>query len=99
MYGDKKPRAQACRCFLLPSLPLPSLPWTHIPLVVPSYPFVRYLIQHVLNFSPPFSFAPDVFSFGILLWQLATGEMMPYGTCTVPQILVGVSQGVVRSGP
>uniref|UniRef100_A0A7S0RJE4 Protein kinase domain-containing protein n=1 Tax=Chlamydomonas leiostraca TaxID=1034604 RepID=A0A7S0RJE4_9CHLO len=40
--------------------------------------------------------ASDVYSFGILLWQLATSEVMPYGKLTVQQILVGVSQGTLR---
>ncbi|GFR51770.1 hypothetical protein Agub_g14226, partial [Astrephomene gubernaculifera] len=39
--------------------------------------------------------ASDVFSYGILLWQLVTGDVMPYGKCTVQQILVGVSQGTL----
>ncbi|GFR51773.1 hypothetical protein Agub_g14229 [Astrephomene gubernaculifera] len=37
--------------------------------------------------------ASDVFSFGILLWQLVTSEPVPYSKLTVPQILIGVSQG------
>ena len=40
----------------------------------------------------------DVFSFGMLLWQLVTSEPIPYGKLTVPQILLGVSQGTVRAG-
>ncbi|KAG2492505.1 hypothetical protein HYH03_009170 [Edaphochlamys debaryana] len=40
--------------------------------------------------------ASDVYSFGILLWQLVTGEVMPYGKCSVHQILFGVSQGTLK---
>ncbi|KXZ53857.1 hypothetical protein GPECTOR_6g775 [Gonium pectorale] len=40
--------------------------------------------------------ASDVFSFGILLWQLVTSEPIPYGKLTVPQILLGVSQGTLK---
>jgi hypothetical protein len=38
----------------------------------------------------------DVFSFGMLVWQLVTSEPIPYGKLSVPQILLGVSQGTVR---
>ena len=40
----------------------------------------------------------DVYAFGILLWQLVTSEVMPYGNLTVGQILLGVSQGTVSCG-
>ncbi|KXZ53856.1 hypothetical protein GPECTOR_6g774 [Gonium pectorale] len=40
--------------------------------------------------------ASDVFSFGVLLWQLVAGETMPYGKRTVQQILLGVAQGTLK---
>ncbi len=40
----------------------------------------------------------DVFSFGILLWQLLTSEPVPYKDLSVPQILLGVAQGTVGPG-
>ncbi|KAG2492506.1 hypothetical protein HYH03_009171 [Edaphochlamys debaryana] len=40
--------------------------------------------------------ASDVFSFGILLWQLVTSEPVPYGKLSVPQILLGVSTGSLK---
>ncbi|GIL64007.1 hypothetical protein Vafri_17993 [Volvox africanus] len=40
--------------------------------------------------------ASDVFSYGILLWQLVTSEPVPYSKLTVPQILMGVAQGNLK---
>ncbi|GLC66708.1 hypothetical protein PLESTF_000463500, partial [Pleodorina starrii] len=40
--------------------------------------------------------ASDVFSYGVLLWQLVTSEPVPYGKLTIPQILMGVSQGTLK---
>ncbi|GLI71446.1 hypothetical protein VaNZ11_016661 [Volvox africanus] len=40
--------------------------------------------------------ASDVFSYGILLWQLVTSEPVPYSKLTVPQILMGVAQGKLK---
>ena len=38
----------------------------------------------------------QVWSFGVLLWQLVASEVMPYGKLSVPQILMGVSRGQIR---
>ncbi len=41
----------------------------------------------------------DVWSFGILLWQLVSGEDVPFRHLTVHEIAAGVSLGLVSDTP
>ncbi|PNW77120.1 hypothetical protein CHLRE_10g422900v5 [Chlamydomonas reinhardtii] len=63
--------------------PLESHHWSTVTVMAPEVIMGRWLK------------ASDVFSFGMLLWQLVTSEPIPYGKLTVPQILLGVSQGTL----
>ncbi|KAI3873453.1 hypothetical protein MKW98_008105, partial [Papaver atlanticum] len=54
----------------------------------------RWMAPEVIQ-RKPYNHKADVFSFGILLWELLTGEL-PYGNLTAGQVIRGVVQEGLR---